>query len=41
MVIRKSGALGGYRWGLARKIAMLGYEFGYNLDYNLDYNDKI
>ena len=25
-VIRKSGMLGGYRWGLARKIAMMGFE---------------
>ena len=26
-VIRRTGALGGYRWGLARKQAMLGWEF--------------
>ena len=25
-VIRKSGALGGYRWGLGRKLAMLSFE---------------
>jgi len=25
-VIRNSGALGGYRWGLPRKVAMMGYE---------------
>ena len=25
-VIRKSGALGGYRWGLGRKLAMLSQE---------------
>jgi O6-methylguanine-DNA--protein-cysteine methyltransferase len=25
-VIRKSGALGGYRWGLGRKLAMLSRE---------------
>ena len=36
MVIRKSGALGGYRWGLARKVAMLGYEFGFGNDANLN-----
>ncbi len=27
-VIRKSGALGGYRWGLGRKLAMLSQELG-------------
>jgi AraC family transcriptional regulator of adaptative response/methylated-DNA-[protein]-cysteine methyltransferase len=25
-VIRESGALGGYRWGVERKAAMLGWE---------------
>jgi AraC family transcriptional regulator of adaptative response/methylated-DNA-[protein]-cysteine methyltransferase len=25
-VIRESGALGGYRWGMERKSAMLGWE---------------
>jgi AraC family transcriptional regulator of adaptative response/methylated-DNA-[protein]-cysteine methyltransferase len=28
-VIRESGALGGYRWGLTRKAAMLGWEAGW------------
>lgn len=28
-VIRESGALGGYRWGLARKAAIQGWEFGH------------
>lgn len=28
-VLRKSGALGGYRWGTARKRAMLAYESGF------------
>ena len=25
-VLRKTGAFGGYRWGVARKVAMLGWE---------------
>jgi AraC family transcriptional regulator of adaptative response/methylated-DNA-[protein]-cysteine methyltransferase len=25
-VIRKTGAMGGYRWGEARKLAMIGWE---------------
>lgn len=29
-VIRKSGALGGYRWGLGRKLAILSQELNYN-----------
>jgi AraC family transcriptional regulator, regulatory protein of adaptative response / methylated-DNA-[protein]-cysteine methyltransferase len=29
-VIRESGALGGYRWGLARKAVMLGWEAGWS-----------
>jgi len=29
-VIRESGALGGYRWGLPRKLAMMGWEAGGN-----------
>ncbi|NNF08497.1 MAG: methylated-DNA--[protein]-cysteine S-methyltransferase [Candidatus Eisenbacteria bacterium] len=31
-VLRKSGALGGYRWGLERKKAMLAWEFPENLE---------
>ncbi|HAJ22511.1 MAG TPA: methylated-DNA--[protein]-cysteine S-methyltransferase, partial [Rhodospirillaceae bacterium] len=25
-VVRSSGMLGGYRWGLPRKVAMMGFE---------------
>jgi len=35
-VIRKSGALGGYRWGLGRKLAMLSQELNYELRTNAD-----
>jgi AraC family transcriptional regulator of adaptative response/methylated-DNA-[protein]-cysteine methyltransferase len=29
-VIRKAGAFGGYRWGTARKKALLGWEAAYS-----------
>jgi len=37
-VIRNSGALGGYRWGLPRKVAMMGYEAALT---GVDINDDL